>query len=118
MANGLIKAAMIAAWLGAPAFADDGTRTERTQPAEPAAEEQRRATEEERLREAPAPTRPAPVRPAPGVQPEPEPGVQPPGEAVPTAETGRRWGLIVFVIAIVALGLLAFRRKPPLPPSR
>lgn len=77
---------------------------------------------DEDIREAPgaAPGTAPGGRVAPGQQPyRGAPGAVEPGAEVPagTPEAGRRWGLIVFVIAIVALGLLAFRRRGPTPPA-
>lgn len=73
------------------------------------------------FREAPAAS-PTTPRVAPGREPYRAPGSMRPEATTPPNETthpeaGRRWGLIVFVVALVGLGLLAFRRRRPLPPA-
>ena len=78
-------------------------------------------SEDERLREAPGAVTPGtPARPG-GVAPGQEqgrfgePGQAPGAEGVP--QEGRGWGLIVFVIAVIGIALLAFRRRSPPPPN-
>ncbi|MBI4347544.1 MAG: hypothetical protein HY553_11860 [Elusimicrobia bacterium] len=147
-----IQAAIVTAWLCAPAFAANpetgrgsglpGGSTAQVQEktgdeARPAdryddwREDRATMDSDGRIREAPAgapgqtvprggvaPGQQQPYRGAPGDLRPGEPGTPGGREATAGApEAGRRWGLIVFVIAVVALGLMAFRRRGTPPPN-
>lgn len=154
----LLKAACLALWLCAPAFAESKTDSDTGRgsslPQSESTSQQSMGTEgsssrsgsgsgmsgsrssrsgssssssgvdtrsdRDTFREAPAAT-PATPRVAPGREPYRAPGSMRPEATTPNEtthpETGRRWGLIVFVVALVGLGLLAFRRRRPLPPA-
>ncbi|MBI4423412.1 MAG: hypothetical protein HY554_06785 [Elusimicrobia bacterium] len=133
------------AWLSLPAFAADtgrgtslpaqttGQSVEQTDAERQGTEGRERSGameerdvqgEPETFREAPGAAPGATPRGgvAPGQQPYRAPGQVEPGtpgavEGPATPEPGRRWGLILFVVALVGLGLLAFRRRGPRPPA-
>ncbi len=138
MFKSLIQAAIVAAGLCAPALAvSNDTGRSDSLPNRTTAQNMGSATDSqgdrwqdrdlmgsdsrELMREAPASSPRGGVAPGrQGQEYRTVPGYIEPGqrglyEPIRAPEAGRRWGLIVFVVAVVALGLMAFRRRNPMP---